>query len=131
VHLPQWVLDELQALAVGTLEVERRAARLLRGDARGFQLGLEVLPALGLQRDREVVQTAEHLGVAIEFESREVEERDEVAVADVEEEMCGTLVVAVLEEVGERELEQILVEGDRALDVARQQGEVMHPTRRR
>src|SRR5262249_61209402 len=94
VHLPQWVLDELQALAVGALEVERRAARLLRDNPRGFQLGLEVLPPLGLHRDREVVQTAEHLGVHIEVQSREVEERKEVAVADVEEEVGGTLVVA-------------------------------------
>ena len=57
-----------------------------------------------------MVQTAEALGVRVEVETGEVEEHEQVAVADVEEEVGRALVVAVLEELGEREFEQPLVE---------------------
>src|SRR5262249_54377811 len=85
----------------------------------------------GRHRDREVVEATEDLGVGTEVEPREVEEREQVAVADVEEEVRRALVVAVLEELGERELEHVLVEADRRLHVARDQREVMHAARRR
>ena len=85
----------------------------------------------GSTDERDVVQAAEHLRVLAEVEAREVEEGEQVAVADVEEEVRGTLVVAVLEQLGERELEQVLVERDRRLHVARQQREMVHATRRR
>ena len=54
-----------------------------------------------------------------EIEPGEIEEGEEIAVADVEEEVRRPLVVAVLEELGQRELEQALIERDRLLDVAR------------
>ena len=85
----------------------------------------------GGHRDREVLQPAEHLGVGPEVEAGEVEERERVAVADVEEEVRGAAVVAVLEHVGERELEQVLVEGRGALDVGAEQRDVVHAARRR
>ena len=50
------------------------------------------------------------LGVLV---AGEVEEGEHVAVADVEEQVRAALVVAVLEELHEREPEQVLVEGDR------------------
>ena len=78
-----------------------------------------------------MVEPAEHLGVVAEVEAREVEEGEQVAVADVEEEVRRALVVAVLEELGERELEEILVERDGRLDVAGQQCDVVHAARRR
>ena len=96
------------------------------GDARGVELGLEVGPALRLDRDGEVVEAAEHLGVGAEVEPGQVEERQRVAVADVEEEVGRAPVVAVLEQLGQRELEQALVEVDRALDVRAEQGDVVH-----
>ena len=83
----------------------------------------------GVDRDRDVVQPAEHLGVGAEVEPREVEEGEQVAVADVEEEVVGALVVAVLEDLRQRELEQLLVEGDRPLHVRRQQGDVVQTAR--
>ena len=98
---------------------------MLVGHAGVVELALEVLPALGLDRDREVVQPAEHLGVGPEVEAGEVEEREQVAVADVEEEVGRALVVAVLEQLGERELEQVLVEADRPLDVGAEQRDVV------
>ena len=64
------------------------------------------------------MQPAEHLCVVAEVETGEVEEREQVAVADVEEEVRGALVVAVLEQLGERELQQVLVERDRPFHVA-------------
>src|SRR6185369_9484169 len=54
------------------------------------------------------------------------EERQEVAVPDVEEEMVGPLVVAVLDDLGQRELQYPLVEADRPLHVGAQQGGVMN-----
>src|SRR5207253_607999 len=55
-----------------------------------------------------------------EVQTREVEERQEVPVAEVEEEVVRALVVAVLEDVGQREPQHVLVEADGALDVRRQ-----------
>ena len=52
-------------------------------------------------------------------------------MADVEEEVCRPLVVAVLEQLRERELEHVLIEGDRCLDVTREEREVMETGRRR
>ena len=110
VHLAQGVGDELDALAVGSLEVERRPTLLVDGHARVAELGPEVLPALGLDRDGQVVEATEPLGVGAEVEAGEVEEGERVAVADVEEEVGRALVVAILEDLGQRELEEVLVE---------------------
>src|SRR5258708_34078284 len=77
------------------------------------------------------MQTTEHLGVPPEFETREIEEGEQVPMTDVEEEVGRALVVAVLEQLGERELEQVLIEGDGRLDIAREKREVMDTARRR
>ena len=92
----------------------------------GVELVAQVLPAPGLNRDRDVVQPAQHLGVGAEVEAGEVEEGQQVAVADVEEEVGRPLVVAILEEFGHRKLENPLVEGNGSLDIRRQQRKVMH-----
>jgi hypothetical protein len=102
----------------------------MRRDPGGFELALEPFPVAALHRDRQVVMTTEHLGVLLQTQAGEVEEREGVAVADVEEEMGRTDVVAVLEQLGQRELEQALVEVDRALHIRGDQGLVMHATRR-
>src|SRR6478672_501213 len=83
VHLQQWVRDELEALTIGAGEVERRPADVLSGYIGGLQLSPEVLPSVRSSRDRDVVQTAEHLGVLPEVQAGEVEERQEIPVADV------------------------------------------------
>ncbi len=104
---------------------------MLGGHAGRVELGLEVLPPLGRHRQGQVLQPAEHLGVGPEVEAGEVEERQRVAVADVEEEVGGAPVVTVLEHVGEGELEQVLVEAHGLLHVGAQQGHVVHAPRRR
>jgi hypothetical protein len=76
------------------------------------------------------MKPAEHLRVVAEVERREVEEGEEIAVADVEEEVRRALVVAVFEQLGERELEQILIERDGLLDVAGEERDVVHTARR-
>ena len=95
--------------------------------AGGIELGPEALPILPRHRDGKVVMAAEYLGVAFETEAWEVEERKSVSVADVEEEVRRAGVVAVLEQLGQRELEEPLVEGNRPIDVGRDQGLMMHP----
>ena len=84
-------------------------------------------PALGVDADGHVVQAAEHLGVGADVQAGEVEEGDEVAVADVEEEVRGAGVVAVLDQLGQREAQHVLVEADGALDVAADQRGVVQP----
>ena len=91
-------------------------------DAGVVQLLLEVRLLLGRDRDREVMHRSEHLGVRAEVESGKVEEGEEVAVADIEEEVGAARVVTVLEEFRQREFEQVLVERDRLLDIGGEQG---------
>src|SRR5262249_22067394 len=79
----------------------------------------------------EVLHAAEglvELGVLV---AREVEEGEHVAVADVEEEVRAALVVAVLEDLDEREPEEVLVEGDRRPDVRADERGVVHAPRSR
>jgi hypothetical protein len=76
-----------------------------------------------------VVQPAQHLGVRAEVEAGQVEEREQVAVADVEEEVVGAGVVAVLEDLGQPELQQALVEVDGRADVGADQRDVVQSPR--
>src|SRR5262249_59975990 len=56
----------------------------------------------------------------------EVEEPEDVVVADVEEEVAGARVIPVLHQFHQREAEKLLVELDRLLDVLADQGEMVH-----
>ena len=127
VHLAERVGDELDARSVGVAEVDRDAAVHLVLDPGLGEPGDECVPALGIHRDRHVVQPAEHLGVGPDVEAREVEEGQQVGVADVEEEVRGPGVVAVLDQLGQREPEHVLVEAHGALDVAADQRGVVQP----
>src|SRR5258708_15181170 len=62
--------------------------------------------------------------------AREVEEPEQVAVPDVEAEVVGAGVVAVLHELHQREAEELLIEPDSLLGVPADQGEVMHALNR-
>jgi hypothetical protein len=73
-----------------------------------------------------VVQSAEHLSVGREIQTGEVEERQGVAVADVEEEVRRALIVPVLEDLGQWEAQQVLVEADGRLDIGGQQRQVVN-----
>ena len=81
--------------------------------------------ARALMEMAQVVQPAQDFGVGPEVETREVEEGEQIAVADVEEEVRGAGIVAVLDQLGEREAEQVLVEADGPLDVAADQRRVV------
>ena len=72
---------------------------------------------LGRHRDRHVLQRADRLLVRLVLVAGEVEEAEQVAVAEVEEEVARAGVVAVLDQLDEREAEEVLVEADRLLDV--------------
>nr|WP_232303538.1 hypothetical protein [Pseudofrankia sp. DC12] len=61
-----------------------------------------------------MVQAAENPGVRAEVETAEVGEGDQAAVADVEEEVRRAGVAAVLDQLGQRELQQPLVDGSSA-----------------
>ena len=54
--------------------------------------------------------------------AREVEEPEQVAVAEVEEDVAGSRVVAVFDQLHQREPEEVLVEPDRRLDVPADHG---------
>ena len=83
------------------------------------------VPLRPVDRDGEVVEAAEHFGVRLEAEVREVEEGQRVVVSQVEEQVGRPLVVPVLEELGQREAEEALVEPDGLLDVGAQQRNVV------
>ncbi len=131
VHLAQRVGDQLHPGAVGVAEVHRGAALEQVLDAGLVQAGAQLRPALGLDGDREMVQPAEDLGVRPDVEAGEVEERDEVAVADVEEEVVGARIVTVLNDLGQGEPEHPLIEVHRPLDVRAHDGDVMQAAGRR
>src|SRR3954468_4835377 len=121
VHLAERVGDQLDAGAVGVAEVDRDAAVHLVLDAGVGEPVDQLLPALRVDADRHMVQPAEYLGVGADVQAGEVEEGDEVAVADVEEEVRGAGVVAVLDQLGQREAQHVLVEADGPLHVAADQ----------
>src|SRR5262249_44313926 len=93
----------------GFVELLLRGVKLGRGD-----------------RDGQVLDTANGLhpgGVLVPWE---IEEAEQVVVADVEEEVIGALVIAVLNQFDERAAEELLVELDRLLRVAADQRQVMY-----
>src|SRR5258708_12666897 len=72
---------------------------------------------------RRVVDPADGLGERLMIVAREVEEPEQVAVPDVEEEVVGAGVVAVLHELHQREAEELLIEPDILLRVPAEQGQ--------
>jgi hypothetical protein len=87
VHLAERVGDELDASAVGVGEVHRHVAvdDVLHP---GFvEPRDDLTPPFRLHRDGEVVEPAKDLGVRSDVQPGEVEERQQVLVADVEEEV--------------------------------------------
>ena len=77
-----------------------------------------------------MVQTTENLCVRTQIEAREVEERQQVAVSDIEEEMVGTLVVAILKDLSKRELEHILIEADSPFHVSAKHRDMVYAASR-
>src|SRR5690349_24472319 len=75
----------------------------------------------GAHRDRDVLHAADGLAERRVVVSGKVEEAEQVAVADVEEEVAGSGVVAVLHQLDQREADQFLVEADGLLDVSADQ----------
>src|SRR3954451_23983210 len=130
VHLAERVGDELDAGAVRVAEVHRDAAVHDVLDAGVGEPLHQLAPALRVDADGHVVQAAEHLGVGADVQAGEVEEGDEVAVADVEEEVRGARVVTVLDQLGQREAEYVLIEAHDPLHVAADQRGVVQPARR-
>src|SRR5205814_928260 len=101
VHLAERIREQFQPGAVRVPEVEGGAALLLARDARLLKLPAQVCPPLGRHRDGDVVQSSQHLGIRAEVQPGQVEEGQQVAVADVEEEMAGAAVVPVLDQFGQ------------------------------
>ena len=87
VHLAERVGDELDPGAVGVPEVDRDAAVHLVLDAGLLEALDEPRPSDWARPRSHVVEAAEDLGVRAHVETGEVEEREQVAVADVEEEV--------------------------------------------
>ena len=101
----------------GTRFLPRRAACARRRTPRG-------------RGQREVLHAADGLREVRVVVPGEVEEAEQVPVADVEEEVARAGVVAVLHQLDQREAEQPLVELDGLLHVTADQREVVHPAHR-
>lgn len=129
VHFAERLVDQLDPLAIGSRAIQRTATHDEGLDASSFELALQSIPVVRRHRDGEVVVSAEHLGVLIKAETREVKEGQSVAVADVEEEVSRSRIVTVFEEFRQRKLQEPLVEVDCSLDVARDERLMMHTAR--
>src|SRR3954453_6592860 len=126
VHLQQRIADQFQTLAVRTAEVQRRTVDVGVVDVLTVQAVLQLLPRRWFHGDRQVMMSAEYLLVRAEIEAREVEVGERVAVADVEEEVRRSFVVAILEHLDQREAEDLLVELHGSFDIAADEGDVVH-----
>ena len=131
VHVVERVREQFETFTVGPGEVDRGAAHDEGLDPRRLQLGDEPGPLFGRDRDGDVMKAPEDLAVLPEVEPGEIEVRQVIAVTDIEEEVGRAPVVPILEELGEGELEEVLVEVDSPFDIAREQGEVMKTPGRR
>ena len=105
VHLAEWIGNELETYAVGVAEIERDLAVFGQLHSCVDQLGAQVIPPLRVNADRDVVQPTQHLLVRTNVQTREIEEGKEIAIADVEEKVRRAGIVAVLDQLGQRELE--------------------------
>ncbi len=102
-----------EVINAGLLELFLRGIELIRG-----------------YRDREVLYAADRLAERGVIVTREVEKTKQVVVADVEEEVTRTDIIAVLDKLDKGESEELLVEADRLLDVTANQREVVYPLHR-
>src|SRR5205823_8801642 len=75
--------------------------------------------------DGDVLDTSVRLLGGAEPEAGEVEEGEQVVMADVEEDVRRPGIVTVLHGLDEWEAEEVLVELDRPVDVAADEGEVV------
>ena len=124
----QRVAEQLDLDAVRVLEVHRLLDAQVRPGvlhALRVQLVAQALPAVAGHRDGDVLDAADRLDARLEPEAGEVEEAEQGLVAEVEEEVRGAVVVAVLDQLDQREAEQTLVELDGLLDVGADQRGVM------
>ena len=78
-----------------------------------------------------MLHPSDRLDPLLEAEPGEVEEGEQVAVADVVEEVGRAAVVAVLHHLDEGEAEHVLVEADGPLGIAADQRHVVDASRRR
>src|SRR5215831_7587847 len=92
--------------------------------------GLGSLEVLGRRRNRDVLDAPETLDARPQPQAREIEERQKVVVANVEEQVRRALVVPIFHQLDQREAEELLIELDRLLDVAADQRHVVDATRR-
>ena len=72
---------------------------------------------------------ADALDTRLQSQTRKVEERQQIVVADVEKQVRRAFVVAVLHQLDQRKAEQLLVELDRLLDVAADERHVVDAAR--
>ncbi len=94
VHLAERVGEQFKARAVRVAQVCRRPALFRVLGSGGVQLAAQVLPFPPGDRDRDVVQAAEHLRVRADVQAGKVEERQQSAVPHIEEEVTGALTPA-------------------------------------
>src|SRR5207237_8861321 len=108
-HHQQGIALDLEQLAVRTLEVERvlDPVRAEVRDAAAVQLAPDAVELLPGHRDRDVVHPTDRLPRGGHRVVGKVEEGEQVAVAEVVEEMSGAGQVAVLEQLHQREAEDL------------------------
>src|SRR5712691_4472426 len=121
VHLEQRLAKQLELNAVRVLEIDRisdAAVWAKVADAICLEALFGGLELVRLDRDGNVLDAADRFHPGLESETREVEEGQQVAVAEIEEKVGRAGVVAIFHDLDQREAEQVLVELDGLFDVA-------------
>ena len=75
------------------------------------------IPFVGGHRNGKVMMPTKHFLIVTETKSRHVKKGQAIAVTDVEEEVCASRVVTVLEEFGERKAKKPLIKDDGLFDI--------------
>src|SRR5205807_5695110 len=89
-HRQQRLADQLDLDAGRVLEVQRVGGATIRPEVRDpvlLQLRLDRLKLVLVHRDRNVLDAAQRLHARLQPEARKVEERQQVVVSDVEEQV--------------------------------------------
>jgi hypothetical protein len=130
VEAAQLLAVQLQAGPVGVAEIQAVVDPAVRPQVLHAGL-IQPLPGrrelLGPNQDGEVLHPADGLGERRVVVAGDVEEPDQVVVAEVEEKVAGAGMVAVLHRLDQREPQEVVVEADRLLDVAADQRDMVDP----
>src|SRR5439155_16779212 len=122
---------DLQQFPIRALEIERVLYPIRPEilDAPPVQFATDAIQLITRHRNRDMVHAADRFSGGRHWVLRKVEEGEQVPMSEVMEEVGRTLQVPILEQLHERESENLAVELNGPLDVRADQRQMVQPTR--